>query len=147
MVLQSVDSNRASTSRYIQNSAVFLGFFIIEFCKCFSRGRTNADRNTNFLINALFQIVTDFFIILNTPVTIIKKEEGFIYRVFFNIRCILHIYRSNTPAYVGIKSVVTGEDCNSAALANITDFEIRITAFDSAGLGFLIECDYNSIVV
>ena len=117
---------------------MFFGFFIVEFCKSFCWSRPYADWNTNFLINPPLQIVTDFFIILYAPVAVIKKKEGFINRVFFNIRCKLHIYRSNPPADVCIKRVIAGKNRNSAAAANIPDFEIRIAALNTASLGFLV---------
>ena len=57
------------------------------------------------------------------------------------------IYRSNPPADVCIERVIAGKNRDSTATANIPDFEIGIPALDTAGLGFLVEGDYNSIII
>ena len=130
-----------------KNTAMFLGFFVVKLCKSFCRSSSYANWNTDFLINPPLQIVADFFVIIYAPVAVIKKEEGFINRVFFNIRRILHIYGSNPPADVCIKCVIAGKNRNSAAVADIPDFEIGISALNTASFGFLVECDYNSIII
>lgn len=86
---------------------MFLGFFVVEFCKSFCRSCSHADRDSHFLCNATLEVKADFLVILYGTVAVIKKEERFINRIFFNIRSVFHVDGSNPPADISIESVVT----------------------------------------
>ena len=61
-----------------ENSAVFLCFFVVELCECFCWGCSYADRDADFFCNSSFEVVADFVIFFDGPVTFIEEKKGFI---------------------------------------------------------------------
>ena len=76
-----------------------------------------------------------------------KEKKRLVYRVFFDIGGVFHIYRSNAPAYVCIKRVITRKNSDFPHGTKVANFKVGVTSFNSQGLSFLVERNDNSVVV